>query len=69
MDIRPIKTEGDYRAAMAAIERLMDAEGDTPEGDRLDVLTTLVDAYEEKRFPIAPPSAGASPRCRRASGH
>ena len=55
MEIRPIKTEEDYRAALAEIDQLMGAKRDTPEGDRLDVLATLVDAYEEKRFPIEPP--------------
>jgi HTH-type transcriptional regulator/antitoxin HigA len=47
MDIRPIKTEADYQAALAEIEHLFDAEAGTPEGDRLDVLTTLVEYYEE----------------------
>ena len=47
MDIKPIKTEADYAAALNEIDRLMDAEQDTPEGDRLDVLTALVAAWEE----------------------
>lgn len=55
MDIKPIKTESDYNAALAEIERLMEADLDTPAGDRLDVLTTLVAAYEEKYYPIGPP--------------
>jgi len=55
MDIKPIKTESDYQAALAEIERLMGAEPNTPEGDKLDVLTTLVEAYEEKHYPIDPP--------------
>ncbi len=55
MDIKPIKTERDYQAALTEIERLMGAEPNTPEGDKLDVLTTLVEAYEEKHYPIAPP--------------
>jgi len=55
VDIRPIKTEADYRAALAEIERLFNAAPDTPEGDRLDVLTTLVEAYEEQRYPIPAP--------------
>jgi HTH-type transcriptional regulator/antitoxin HigA len=55
MDIRPIKTEADYQAALAEIERLMDAELGSPEGDRLDVLATLVEAYEEKHWPIDMP--------------
>jgi HTH-type transcriptional regulator/antitoxin HigA len=55
MDIRPIKTEADYQAALIEIERLLDAEPDTQEGDRLDVLTTLVEAYEVQQHDIAPP--------------
>lgn len=55
MDIRPIKTDEDYEAVLAELERLTDAEMDTPEGDRLDVLATLVDPYEAKHFPIEEP--------------
>ncbi len=52
MYIRPIKTEIDYEAALRDIETLMRAEPDTSEGDRLDVLVTLVEAYEAKHFPL-----------------
>ena len=55
MNITPIKTEADYDAALAEIDRLMDAEPDTPRGDRLDVLVTLVEAYEAKHWAIDPP--------------
>lgn len=55
MEIRPIKTDSDYRAALEEIAELMDAELDTPEGERLDVLTTLVEAYESRRFPMELP--------------
>jgi HTH-type transcriptional regulator/antitoxin HigA len=55
MDIRPIRTEADYQAALRKIEGLMDAEAGSPEGDRLDVLATLVSAYEANRFPIESP--------------
>ena len=55
MDIKPIKTESDYSAALVEIERLMEADLNTPEGDKLDVLATLVEAYEEKHYPIGPP--------------
>ena len=41
MDIKPIKTESDYNAALVEIEHLMEADLNTPEGDKLDVLTTL----------------------------
>ncbi len=50
MDIEPIKTEADYEVTLAKIEGLMNAEPDTPEGDRLDMLTTLVEAWEEKHY-------------------
>lgn len=54
MDIRPIRTEADYKAALKVISRLMESDPDigTPDGDRLDVLATLVQAYEAKAFPI-----------------
>ncbi|MBI1387443.1 MAG: transcriptional regulator [bacterium] len=55
MNIRPIKTDEDYQSALAEIERLMDAPLNSPMGDRLDVLTTLVEAYEEKNFTIEEP--------------
>lgn len=50
MNIRPIKTKADHRAALKEIEALMGAERDTPAGERLDVLVTLVEAYERKHF-------------------
>lgn len=52
MDIKPIRTEADYQAALREVESLMSAEFGTPEGDRLDVLATLVEAYEAKHFPM-----------------
>jgi HTH-type transcriptional regulator / antitoxin HigA len=52
MDIRPIKTEADYQATLKEIEGLMSAEADTPEGDRLDVLVTLIEHYEQRNYPI-----------------
>ena len=55
MRIKPIKTEADYHAALKEIERIFEATPDTPEGDDLDILTTLVEAYEEKHFPIPLP--------------
>jgi HTH-type transcriptional regulator / antitoxin HigA len=55
VEIKPIRTEADYEAALAAIEQLWGAPAGTPEGDRLDVLATLVDAYEAARHPIDPP--------------
>jgi HTH-type transcriptional regulator/antitoxin HigA len=45
MDIRPIKTESDYRQALAEVETLMMSEPDSPGGEKLDVLTTLLEAF------------------------
>jgi HTH-type transcriptional regulator / antitoxin HigA len=52
MDVKPVRSELDYESALAEIDRLMDARPGTPEGDRLDVLTTLVEAYEAQHHPI-----------------
>jgi len=48
MEIKPIKTKADYRSTLKEIDRLMSASANSPEGERLDVLTTLVEAYENK---------------------
>ncbi len=55
MDIRPIKTESDYKAALEEVEHLFNAAPNSPEGDRLEVLTTLIEAYEEKHYSIPLP--------------
>lgn len=57
MDIHPIHNEADYKAALKQISTLMDADPDagTQDGDRLDILATLVQAYEARHFPIAAP--------------
>jgi len=55
MRIRPIKTEADYETALAEVERLWEAEEGTPAGDKLDVLITLVEKWEELHHPIGPP--------------
>ena len=55
MEIRPIKTEADYETALAEIEELFEAEPGTPEGDRLEILTTLVEAYEDAHYSIPSP--------------
>jgi len=55
MQIRPIRTDADHAAALLRIDQLMDAEPGTPEADELDVLATLVEAYEDRHFPIADP--------------
>ncbi|HEX8211522.1 MAG TPA: helix-turn-helix domain-containing protein [Longimicrobium sp.] len=53
--VRPIHTEEDYDATLALVATLMDAEPGTPEGDRLDVLVTLIEAYEARHWAIAAP--------------
>ncbi len=55
MEIKPIKTEAEHEQALKEIERLWKASEGTPAGDRLDVLITLVEAYEEEHFPIDMP--------------
>jgi HTH-type transcriptional regulator / antitoxin HigA len=55
VDIKPIRTEEDYQAALREIERLWGAEPGTPEGDRFEVLVTLVKAYEDQHYEILPP--------------
>lgn len=57
MNVRPIRTKSDYRAALKDIEGLMAAKANTPDGDRLDVLATLVEAYERTHFPLDLPDA------------
>ena len=54
-DVKPIRTKRDYETALKEMERLWGAKLGTPEGDRLDVIATLVDAYEAVHFPIDPP--------------
>lgn len=55
MNINPINNDADYKAALTEISNLMDIDPDisTPEGDRLDILVTLVQAYEAKHFPLS----------------
>ncbi|MBI3744849.1 MAG: helix-turn-helix domain-containing protein [Chloroflexi bacterium] len=55
LEIHPIKTEADHDAALARAAALMDAEEGTPEADELDVLATLIEAYEDKHYPMDPP--------------
>lgn len=54
-ELKPIRTEADYEAALAEAERLWGAKSGTPDGDRLDVLATLIEVYEEKQHPMDPP--------------
>lgn len=55
MDIRPIRTSEDYEEALEHIQALFEAQPNTPEGDILDILTTLVEVYESQSHPIEPP--------------
>jgi HTH-type transcriptional regulator/antitoxin HigA len=52
MNIRPIRTARDHRAALKTVESLMGSRRNTPEGERLDVLVTLIEAYERQKFPL-----------------
>ncbi len=54
-DLRPIRTENDYEQALAEVEELWGARAGTPKGDRLDVLATLIEAYEVEHYPMDPP--------------
>ena len=55
MDIKPIKTEADYEEALQAVELLMDAKINTRDGDKLDILVTLIESYEKRHHRIMPP--------------
>jgi HTH-type transcriptional regulator/antitoxin HigA len=55
MNIKPVRTKADHRAALKEIESLMNARANTPEGEQLDVLVTLVEAYERKHVPMDMP--------------
>lgn len=53
--LKPIRSEADYQTALAEVERLWGSRSGTPEGDRLDILATLIDVYESERHPMDPP--------------
>jgi HTH-type transcriptional regulator/antitoxin HigA len=55
MDIKPIRSEADYEAALKEIETLVDSQPGTPEADQMEVLVTLVEAYEARHYPIPEP--------------
>jgi HTH-type transcriptional regulator / antitoxin HigA len=54
-ELKPIRSESDYENAMAEVEQLWGAKSGTPDGDRLDILVTLIEAYEDEHHPIDPP--------------
>ena len=60
MTLRTLKTEADYEEALAEIDTIFDAELNTPEGDRLDILALLVESYEEQHYPIPAPDPVAA---------
>lgn len=60
MEIKPIKTEADYEEALEQIAAVMSAEAGTPDGDRLELLSILVEAYEQKHYPIEAPDPVAA---------
>ena len=55
MQIKPIRTEDDYKSALARVREIWDAEDGTPESDELDVLAVLIEAYGDEHYPIIPP--------------
>ena len=61
MNVHPIRTKTDYRNSLAEIETLMDAGSGSPSGVRLDILATLVEAYEAAHFPVEAPDPIRSP--------
>ena len=64
VSVRPIRTERDYEDALAEVATLMHAAADTPDGDRLDVLATLIEAYEARHHPVGPPDPSEAIRFR-----
>jgi HTH-type transcriptional regulator / antitoxin HigA len=54
-ELKPIRSTADYKNALAEVERLWGAKSGTPAGGRLDILATLIDAYEDEHYPIDPP--------------
>ena len=59
-ELKPIRTKADYKKALVEVERLWGARSGTSEGDRLDVLATLIDAYETVHYPMDPPDPVAA---------
>lgn len=55
-DLQPLRDEADHATALAEVEHLWGASHGTPKGNRLDVLATLIEAYEAKEYPLDPPA-------------
>ena len=60
MNIKPIKNNADYQAALVEVEQLMTATPDSPEGEKLDVMVTLIEAWEAKHYPMDLPDPVAA---------
>jgi HTH-type transcriptional regulator / antitoxin HigA len=56
--LKPIRSKKDYDRALAEVKELWGAKTGTPKGDRLDILATLIEAYETEHYPMDPPSGG-----------
>jgi HTH-type transcriptional regulator/antitoxin HigA len=59
MEIKPIETDADYERALRRVEKLWDSTESSPESDELDVLATLIEAYEKERYPVDAPDRRA----------
>ena len=66
--LKPVKTKADYKRALKTIDELWSAKPNTPEGNALEVVTILVEAYEKEHYPIAPPSPIEAIRFRMEQG-
>ena len=66
-EIKPFRSEADYEAALAEVDRLWGARSGTPQGDRHDVLATRIDAYEAEHYAIDPPESIETIKFRRAA--
>ncbi len=60
MEIKPIRSEADYQSALKEVESLMMAQPNTPDGEKLDVMVTLIEAYEAKNYPLELPDPVAA---------
>lgn len=68
VELKSIRSNADYKNALAEVERLWGAKSGTPRGDRLDVLATLIDVHEARRYPMDPPGPIAAIQFRKEQG-